>query len=108
MDAHENAAAPAPHVMPVKTYVGVFLILMLGTALTVAAAYVDLGWANNAVALAIAITKATFVVLFFMHVKENTRLIPAVIFSGVFMLLILFVNLLADYGTRGWLGVEGR
>ncbi len=108
MDAHAKESAPAPHVMPVKTYVGVFLILMCGTALTVAAAYVDLGWANNAVALAIAITKATFVILFFMHVKENTRLIPAVIFSGLFMLLLLLVNLLADYSTRGWLGVEGR
>ena len=108
MDASEHESAPAVHVMPVKTYVGVFLILMFGTALTGAAAYVDLGWANNAVALAIAITKATFVILYFMHVKENTRLIPAVIFSGVFMLLLLLVNLLADYSTRGWLGVEGR
>jgi cytochrome c oxidase subunit IV len=106
--AHTESAAPAPHVMPVSTYIFVFLALMAGTALTVSAAYVDLGWANNAVALAIAIAKATLVVLYFMHVKENTRLIPAVIFSGLFMLLILLVNLLADYGTRGWLGVEGR
>ena len=96
------------HVRPVGVYIAVFLALMAFTALTVAAAYVDLGWANNAVALGIAITKATLVVLFFMHVKENTRLIPAIIFSGLFMLLLLLVNLLADYGTRGWLGVEGR
>ncbi|HEY3348836.1 MAG TPA: cytochrome C oxidase subunit IV family protein [Thermoanaerobaculia bacterium] len=112
MAQHETASAHdsahAPHVMPLSTYVLVFAALLLGTAATVAVAYVDLGWANNAVALAIAITKATLVVLYFMHVKENTRLIPAVIFSGLFMLLILFVNLLADYGTRGWLGVEGR
>jgi cytochrome c oxidase subunit 4 len=112
MAHHDSAsgpdAAPAPHVMPISTYLYVFFALMAGTAATVAAAYVDLGWANNAVALGIAITKATLVILFFMHVKENTRLIPAVIFSGVFMLLILLVNLLADYGTRGWLGVEGR
>ncbi len=108
MAAHESPAPATVHVMPVRTYVFVFLALMGFTALTVAAAYVDLGWANVAVALAIAITKATLVVLFFMHVKENTRLIPAVIFSGLFMLLLLLVNLLADYGTRGWLGVEGR
>jgi cytochrome c oxidase subunit 4 len=94
--------------MPVSTYLLVFFSLIGFTALTVAAAYVDLGWANNAVALGIAITKATLVVLYFMHVKENSRLIPAVIFSGLFMLLLLLVNLLADYGTRGWLGVEGR
>ena len=108
MTQHENPAAPPVHVMPVRTYIFVFLALMGFTALTVAAAFQDLGFMNTAVALAIAIIKASLVVLFFMHVKENTRLIPAVIFSGLFMLLILFVNLLADYGTRGWLGVEGR
>ncbi len=106
-DTHDSASS-STHVMPVSTYLLVFLALLGFTALTVAAAYVDLGWANNAVALGIAITKATLVVLFFMHVKENSRLIPAVIFSGLFMLLLLLVNLLADYGTRGWLGVEGR
>ena len=80
MAHHETGRdAAAPHVMPLGTYFAVFLALMAGTALTVVAAYVDLGWANNAVALAIAITKATLVILFFMHVKENTRLIPAVI-----------------------------
>ncbi|HTS00914.1 MAG TPA: cytochrome C oxidase subunit IV family protein [Thermoanaerobaculia bacterium] len=94
--------------MRVRTYVFVFLALLAFTALTVAASYVDLGWANNAVAIGIALAKATLVVLFFMHVKENTRLVPAVIFSGLFMLAILLGNLLADYGTRGWLGVEGR
>ena len=103
---HEHA--PTHHVTPLWIYFSVFFALMFFTAATVAAAYLDLGWANNAVALGIAITKATLVVLFFMHVKENTRLIPAVIFSGVFMLLLLLANLLADYGTRGWLGVEGR
>lgn len=108
MEHRDGTSAPAPHVMPVSTYLFVFLALMAGTALTVAAAYVDMGWANNAVALGIAFTKATLVVLYFMHVKENTRLIPAVIFSGLFMLLLLLVNLLADYGTRGLLGVEGR
>ena len=108
MATHESPRSTAAHVMPVRTYVFVFLALIGFTALTVAAAYVDLGWANVAVALAIAITKSTLVVLFFMHVKENTRLVPAVIFSGLFMLVLLLVNLLADYGTRGWLGVEGR
>ncbi len=108
MAAHETPQAPDVHVMPVRTYVFVFLALLGFTALTVFAAFVDLGWANVAVALAIAVVKATLVVLFFMHVKENTRLIPAVIFSGLFMLILLLVNLLADYGTRGWLGVEGR
>ena len=96
------------HVSSVKMYVGIFLTLMVMTAITVAVAYVHLGAFNKVVAVGIATFKATLVILYFMHVKENTRLIPAVIFSGVFMLLLLLVNLLADYSTRGWLGVEGR
>ena len=39
--SHTESAAPAPHVMPVSTYLFVFLALMGGTALTVAAAYVE-------------------------------------------------------------------
>src|ERR1017187_9930150 len=87
---------------------GVFAALMALTALTVSAAFVNLGPANNFVALAIAVVKSTLVILFFMHVKGNTKLVPVVILSGVFFLLVLFVFLAADYGTRGWLGVPGR
>ena len=68
----------------------------------------NLGPANTFVALAIAVVKSTLVILYFMHVKGNTKLVPVVILSGVFFLLLLFLLLAADYGTRGWLGVPGR
>ncbi len=96
------------HVQPLKTYFAVFLALMAFTALTVFAAFVNLGPANNFVALGIAVAKATLVILYFMHVKGNTKLVPVVIMSGLFFLFILFLLLAADYGTRGWLGVPGR
>ncbi len=96
------------HVQPLKVYFGVFLALMAFTALTVFAAFVNLGPANNFVALGIAVAKATLVILYFMHVKGNTKLVPVVILSGLFFLFILFLFLAADYGTRGWLGVPGR
>ena len=96
------------HVQPLKVYFGVFLALMAFTALTVFAAFVNLGPANNFVALGIAAAKATLVILYFMHVKGNTKLVPVVILSGLFFLFILFLFLAADYGTRGWLGVPGR
>ena len=78
------------HVVPVKLYLLVFGALMVGTVITVAAAFVDLGVLNNVVMLGIAILKATLVVLFFMHVKYSTRLIQ-------------FAITMADYLTRGWL-----
>ena len=96
------------HVQPLKVYFGVFLALMAFTALTVFAAYVNLGPLNNFVALGIAAAKATLVILYFMHVKGNTKLVPVVILSGLFFLFLLFLFLAADYGTRGWLGVPGR
>ncbi|MGZ6989117.1 MAG: cytochrome C oxidase subunit IV family protein [Thermoanaerobaculia bacterium] len=96
------------HVQPLKVYFAVFLALMAFTALTVFAAFVNLGPANNFVALGIAVAKATLVILYFMHVKGNTKLVPVVILSGLFFLFILFLFLAADYATRGWLGVPGR
>jgi len=86
-------------------YFGVFLALLLGTGLTVAAAFVDMGAMNNVVMLGIASIKALLVILFFMHVRWSTRLTWVVVFSGFFWLLILFTLTLNDYLTRGW--VEG-
>jgi len=92
------------HVVPVKVYVGIFLTLMALTAITVAAAYVNLGPLNNVVMLAIAVAKATLVVLYFMHVRYSTRLIPVVALGSFLWLLILFGLTMQDYLTRGWLG----
>lgn len=92
------------HVVPVRLYVTIFVSLMVLTAITVAVAFVDLGPLNNLVMLGIAVGKATLVVLYFMHVRYSTRLIPLVAGAGVFWLLILFGFTMADYLTRGWLG----
>ena len=83
-------------------YVAVFAALIVGTALTVAAAFKDMGALNNVVMLALAITKATLVVLFFMHVRWGTRLTWVIAASGFFWLLILFGLTMQDYLTRGW------
>jgi cytochrome c oxidase subunit IV len=92
----------AGHVAPKSLYVGVFLALMVGTGLTVAAAMVDLGPFNNVVMLLIACTKATLVILFFMHVRWGSRLTWVVAASGFLWLLILFGLGLNDYMSRGW------
>lgn len=96
------------HVSPVRTYLLVFTALMVGTAITVAAAFVHLGPLNNVVAMGIAITKAALVVMFFMHVKYSSRMIALCVVSGVFWLTVLFVLTLSDYLTRGDFGVLGR
>jgi cytochrome c oxidase subunit IV len=104
---HEIAelAAEHDHILPRSLYYGIFGILMVLTVLTVAAAYVDLGNLNIIVAIAIALVKATFVILFFMHVKYSSKLTWVVVGAGVFWLLILLSLLMLDYGSRGWMPI---
>ena len=89
------------HIVPKSTYYAIFGALMVGTALTVGAAFVDLGPLNTIVALSIAITKASLVVLFFMHVKYSPKLTWLVVIGSVFWLLLLLGITLGDYLTRG-------
>ena len=75
--------------------------LLVLTAVTVKAAFIDLGPWNPVVALLIATIKATLVVLYFMHVKgASEKLTAAVVVSGFFFLGILLALSMADYLTR--------
>ena len=92
------------HIVQPRIYIIIFLSLMLGTGLTVLAAFVDFpGPLNAIVALTIACVKATLVVLFFMHVRYSGRLIWLVITSALLWLAILFAITFSDYWTRQWL-----
>ena len=92
------------HIVPVRIYVTIFLVLLMGTALTVLAAFQDFPWQlNTIVAMTIAITKATFVVLYFMHVRYSARLVWVIVASALFWLVILFALTFSDYWTRGWI-----
>jgi cytochrome c oxidase subunit 4 len=90
------------HIVPKRTYYLIFAARMVFTAITVGVAFLDLGPMNTVVALAIACTKATLVVLFFMHVKYSTRLTWAVVAGSVFWLGIMLTLTLGDYLTRAW------
>jgi cytochrome c oxidase subunit 4 len=91
------------YIVPKSTYYLIFLALMVGTGLTWWVATIDLGAMNNVIMLTIAVTKATLVVLFFMHVKYSNHLTWAVIVGAVFWLLIMLALTMNDYLTRAWL-----
>jgi cytochrome c oxidase subunit 4 len=93
------------HIVSRKMYFGIFGGLMLLTALTVGAAFVDLGALNTPIALTIAVVKALLVILFFMHVWYGTRLTAVVVSAGFFWLGIMIVLTLSDYLSRGWLNI---
>ncbi|RMG51837.1 MAG: caa(3)-type oxidase subunit IV [Acidobacteria bacterium] len=92
----------AHHVVPQKIYLLVFATLILLTLVTVDVAFYDLGLLNLYIALAIAVTKATIVILYFMHVKYSSRLVWVFVGSGFFWLAVLLVLTLSDFFTRGW------
>ncbi|HXQ26533.1 MAG TPA: cytochrome C oxidase subunit IV family protein [Candidatus Acidoferrales bacterium] len=102
MSEHSEQSGHVGHVVPVSTYVIVFILLMMGTALTTGVAYIDLGRWNTVVALAIAVTKTMLVVLFFMHVKYAAGLTRVVILAGFFWLGIMITLSCSDELTRTW------
>ena len=97
-DSHEV------HIVPIRNYIAVFLVLMVGTIATYFTALQDLDWifpgANTLVALGIAFFKMTCVVLIFMHVWYSKRLIWLVVVSSFFCLAIMFAFTMQDYLTR--------
>jgi cytochrome c oxidase subunit IV len=102
MSDQSEHGATIGHVVPISTYLAVFVALLVGTALTTWVAYIDLGRWNTVVALTIAVIKMTLVVLFFMHVKYATGLTRIVILAGFFWLAIMITLSLSDELTRGW------
>lgn len=91
--------------MNIPKYIGIFLILIVGTVLTYFAATIDMDHifpgANTLVALLIAFTKMTFVMLFFMHVYWSKRMIWLAAVASFFWLAIMFAYTMQDYVTRG-------
>lgn len=90
------------HIVSPVQYCLVFATLLVGTAITVGAAYIDMGVFNPVVALGIAVFKACVVILFFMHAKYQSRLIKMTIGSGFFIFFVLIAMTLSDYVSRAW------
>jgi cytochrome c oxidase subunit 4 len=88
------------HITPIRTYVAIFLTLMVFTAITVWVAFYDLGAMNDVAAMGIAVTKATLVILYFMNVRHSSRLTWAFIGAGFLFLIILLAFTMSDTLTR--------
>jgi cytochrome c oxidase subunit 4 len=83
------------------TFTIVCVALVALTVLTVGVSFIRLpGFWHTFLGLAIALVKASLVVLFFMHVLASTRLTWVVIIVACFWLVILFGLTLTDYFTR--------
>ena len=71
-------------------------------ALTVGAAYVNLGPFNTIVAMSISLAKAALVVVMFMEIRGRGPVIWVALATGFFFLGIMFALAMSDFLTRGW------
>jgi len=95
-----------------STLWAVLILLLVFTALTVAASFgerwiagafhVDIpSWVNAVIALSIAVVKASLVCLFFMQLKYDNKLNAVVLGFTLFAVALFLVFTLTDLGTRG-------
>jgi cytochrome c oxidase subunit IV len=88
-DDHEHGIS---HVAPVKVLLGTWGALMVLTVITVLATKIDFGSnINLAIAMAIAVVKATLVLLFFMHLIYD-KIFHSVLVAGGLLAATLFVT----------------
>jgi len=93
-------------IVPVKTYVAVFLSLLFLTFLTVFVAQFDFGSWNLIVALSVALVKAGLVVMIFMGLKWNKGFDRFAFFGSLVFLFIFFLLVFVDIPLRGYRGIE--
>jgi len=90
-----------PPIVPRKTYVGIWVVLLLLLLLNWGLAQLNLGPFNLVATLAIAFAQMLLMVLYLMHVRYNTPLTRIFVAAGFVWLLIMVDLTLSDYLTRG-------
>jgi len=100
-ETYSGHSAPH-HQSSLVSYFVIFFSLMILTILTVWVSRIDLGSMNTVVAMAIAVVKATLVILWFMHVIHSPRMTWIVVIASFLWLGVMFALTFADYLTRGW------
>jgi cytochrome c oxidase subunit IV len=90
--AHHDDHHGISHVASMKVLLGTGGTLLVLTLVTVLATKVDFGPSINlGIAMAIAVVKATLVVLFFMHLKYD-KIFHTVVFLSAILAAALFVG----------------
>lgn len=77
-----------------------FFALLFLTFLTVTAAFINFGPLNIAIALTIAVIKATLVTLYFMHLRYSIHLARIFVAGGLLWLILLITGILPDFMMR--------
>lgn len=94
-------------IVSARTYIVVWVSLLILTLTTTGVAFIDLGgqW-NTLTAVVIAVVKTVLVVVYFMHLRYSSRLTWVFAGAGFFWLVILITLTMSDVLTRNWLPVS--
>lgn len=88
------------HVSTLGTYLKVYVALLVLTVVTVGVSYIELGDLSFAVAMIVALTKASVVAAYFMHLKYEDRLYSFVLLAAVFFVGLFFMFTYIDLFSR--------
>jgi cytochrome c oxidase subunit 4 len=96
----ETANVDETHAHGGGRYWGVWFALIVGTVITVITGRMDLGAMNIFLAMIIATTKASLVVLFFMHMTETPTANRIVFAASLVFAVVLIIGVFGDLWTR--------
>ena len=100
MSGHEQ---DAQHISPVKMYVGIWLVLVCLTVITVSVSYLNMYKFTIFTAMLIATVKVTLVILYFMHIRFEKAIYTYMILAVLATYGIFITLTFADYSFRGYL-----
>jgi cytochrome c oxidase subunit 4 len=87
-DAHENHD---------KQYVVIAAVLAVLTAMEISLEYVDVGSLKIPLLIFLMVVKFILVVLYFMHLKWDAKILGRLFYSGLFLAIAVYIGALASF-----------
>ncbi len=84
------------HIVPYRTFILIWIVLLILTGVTIGVAQIDLGAMNIWVALTIASCKSALVVMIFMHLKYEQLLFKLAVLATLIILAVFIGFSLLD------------
>jgi len=93
-------AEAAPHLVPYSVFINVWLGLVTLTCITVGVSYLDLKHMGIMTAILIACVKGSLVIMYFMHLRYDNKIIMWFMIAGFGTYAIFLILTFADYYYR--------
>ncbi|MCU4173763.1 cytochrome C oxidase subunit IV family protein [Carboxylicivirga sp. N1Y90] len=88
------------HIVPYKTYGIILSVLIVLTLISVAVTRIELASLTVFVAILLAAVKSSFVLIYFMHLKFDNKLLKALVAAVFILIALVMVVTFLDYNYR--------